>query len=136
MRRIVQCLLAVAVMSISTSAVGDELDDFVIIGNDLLTFSPSLSRQNFAVAGPRVFVVGSTAPLDPFMRDAAIVAVDRHHRREVWRVVVGEPAHREAYDVVAADSGRLCAVGTGAISIQPPTLLLIGCYDAASGMPL
>ncbi len=138
MRRVFQWLVALAALGIPISAVGDDLEDFVIAGDDLFDFAPAISQEASALWGHLVFVAGTGPPLSVTSRDAMIIAVDTRRAAEVWRVSTGEPGRLDSYHSVAASSGRVCAVGRGSESLIPgPTVfLLVGCYKAKSGKPL
>ncbi len=138
MRWRLQWLVALAAFGIPMSAVGDDLEDFVIAGDDLFDFAPAISQEASALWGHLVFVAGTGPPLSVTSRDAMIIAVDTRRAAEVWRVSTGEQGRLDSYHAVAASSGRVCAVGRGSESLIPgPTVfLLVGCYKAKTGEPL
>ena len=133
MRRMFQWFLVVVTLCLPASAVGDDLEDFVIAGDDFADFSPSRFDGVTALWGPLVFVVGSVPTLDPFSPDAAIVAMHKRRATEVWRAFAGAPGRGDSFHHVAASAGRVCAVGEGSEFGVGSWFVLVACYRALTG---
>jgi outer membrane protein assembly factor BamB len=102
--------------------------DFLIAGDDQEDFAPTAS----VVTRRSIVLVGSTSATDPGFFDRAIVAFDAKSHEELWRATWGELGERESFTAVAADAGRVCAVGIGEL-IGIGIGVGVSCYKEESG---
>jgi outer membrane protein assembly factor BamB len=115
----------------SPSQAEDELEDFIVAGEDLFDFRPS---GESATSGQLVFVPGRSMRGDSSVLEATLVAISTRNGQEVWRAFRGEGGESGAFDIAGADSGKACAAGTGIFPFPPRFgRLFVACYVARTG---